>query len=544
MEEKLRAELMGCLPSPEDDSRASRSISIMLKHMQEVFQRQKYVVEPFGWCPDPKLGVFGSRMQGTHLAGSDIDVRLTFEQFTVTDTQKMKEYLGDLYAEFSKLPSDSDLQVTKLISGAKLPLLKLSFEKKLDIDLTLGPDLAADENRHDFGVKDRLEKLPRIHQDAMLLVKHWARRRNLIGIFEGFLSSVAIIVCVFCYFQGSSCATDNLTAILKGFFTWMWSMRNGAWRISCNKGAAQLSSAANSVIFIESPSDQNRNLVAYMPRHNWQIILNEFRRAMMLLESQGDDDIEPQNEDSVEIDASNCVALFSERKPEDSENFDEKGSAETMSDSFRLAGRNWRIPQEESNGCIAAVNSLAKRIKGHLNWSYESCKNDSDSESVDSWICSANVGPWAASSEARASKKAAQKAACLKLLHVIREAANNDHWNGRPPRHKRVALREASESDRGCASSTVGRKSATEVSENGAGGASSIADSKSMAKPSDDNVECASSAAAITFFTKEGEAPVWSLKRPCPAEECQDASSDAAVATSVPPSKQPCLEQK
>lgn len=54
---------------------------------------EEFKVAPFDWTPDVRLERFGSTLQGVALKTSDLDVRMTFEQFCVHGQEKQMRYL-------------------------------------------------------------------------------------------------------------------------------------------------------------------------------------------------------------------------------------------------------------------------------------------------------------------------------------------------------------------------------------------------------------------------------------------------------------------
>lgn len=174
----------------------------------------EFRVEPFDWTPDVQLEAFGSTRQGTALLSSDLDVRMTFEQFDVHGFQRQMKYLKGIEAA----PGDR-FKVVQLVE-AKLPVLRLLFDGKLPVDLSMGSKLEGASPEEDCeGVDQSLAAILAAAADAeaaaaalrfVRLVKAFAKTWGLVDARVGLPSSTSWICLAISFLQMERCLPSLL----------------------------------------------------------------------------------------------------------------------------------------------------------------------------------------------------------------------------------------------------------------------------------------------------------------------------------------------
>lgn len=172
----------------------------------------EFRVEPFDWTPDVRLEAFGSTRQGTALQSSDLDVRMTFEQFEVHGQQRQLKYLRGIEASPGKR-----FEVVQLIE-ARLPVLRLRFDGHLHVDLSMGGTLEGGGARRDedgFGIDQPLTALADAAIDAdavrrfVRLVKAFAKENKLVNAYFGLPSSTTWTCLALVFLQLEGCVPSG-----------------------------------------------------------------------------------------------------------------------------------------------------------------------------------------------------------------------------------------------------------------------------------------------------------------------------------------------
>jgi len=174
-----------------------------LKELQDTctaaLSGEEFHVAPFDWSPDVRLEPFGSVKQGTALLNSDLDVRLSFEQFAVRDEQRQIRYLEAVEAR-----PGPHFEVLRLVR-ARLPVLRLRFRGHLEVDLSMGEELAS-EGEVDLAVQELLYASPDSGARRFVrLVKMFAKAHSLIDAHGGYLNSVSWVFLSIAFLQMESC---------------------------------------------------------------------------------------------------------------------------------------------------------------------------------------------------------------------------------------------------------------------------------------------------------------------------------------------------
>mmetsp|Transcript_20441 Transcript_20441/g.57125 ORF Transcript_20441/g.57125 Transcript_20441/m.57125 type:complete len:475 (-) Transcript_20441:47-1471(-) len=169
---------------------------------------EEFRVAPFDWTPDVMLEAFGSTQQGTALEISDLDVRMTFEQFEVYGKERQLKYLKGIRAN----PGER-FQVRMLIEEAKIPLLRLIFDGQLEVDLSMGGAMAgnrdAEEDAPSVDQPLRALLASAINGDAAVrfvrLVKAFAKASSLVDAHLGLPSSTSWTCLAIAFLQLEGC---------------------------------------------------------------------------------------------------------------------------------------------------------------------------------------------------------------------------------------------------------------------------------------------------------------------------------------------------
>mmetsp|Transcript_19568 Transcript_19568/g.51879 ORF Transcript_19568/g.51879 Transcript_19568/m.51879 type:complete len:411 (-) Transcript_19568:88-1320(-) len=167
---------------------------------------QEFKVAPFDWTPDVRLERFGSTLQGVALNSSDLDVRMTFEQFCVHGQDRQMKYLKGVAAA----PGER-FEVVKLVL-ARLPVLRLRFEGRLDVDLTMGGGVqAGGGNTEELPFVDScIEAVLSAAMDDgprsfVRLVKAFSKAHGLVDAFNGYLNSASWAFLAIVFLQLERC---------------------------------------------------------------------------------------------------------------------------------------------------------------------------------------------------------------------------------------------------------------------------------------------------------------------------------------------------
>jgi len=151
------------------------------------------VVESLGsrWSVKP----FGSFANGCGIQGSDLDATCYCEGVAQQDNHlaldELRKRLGPLLA------CQPRFEVVEEIWGARIPLLKLRFDGRIDVDLSCHNTQAL-QNTHLLSAYVNLH--PAI-QDFIVAVKLWAKTQGICGAASGHLSSYALTMMAVFFLQ-------------------------------------------------------------------------------------------------------------------------------------------------------------------------------------------------------------------------------------------------------------------------------------------------------------------------------------------------------
>eukprot|EP00933_Yihiella_yeosuensis_P008406 TRINITY_DN11382_c2_g1_i1.p1 TRINITY_DN11382_c2_g1~~TRINITY_DN11382_c2_g1_i1.p1 ORF type:complete len:343 (-),score=43.99 TRINITY_DN11382_c2_g1_i1:102-1130(-) len=180
------------------DKTCAECLKALKKMCSDVFSAPEFRVAPFDWTPDVCLEPFGSTRQGTALASSDLDVRMTFEQFAVHGQDRQLKYLRAIEA------APGRFEVIKMVL-ARLPVLRLRFDGWLEVDLTMGG--SAEEGPWiDTCVRSLLTASVDGNAERFVrLVKAFAKEHKLVDAYGGFLNSTSWTCVAISFLQEQGC---------------------------------------------------------------------------------------------------------------------------------------------------------------------------------------------------------------------------------------------------------------------------------------------------------------------------------------------------
>lgn len=288
----------------------------------EVLAAPEFCVAPFDWTPDVRLEAFGSTQQGTALKTSDLDVRMSFEQFEVYGQQRQLRYLKAIQAKPGK-----HFKVVQLIAEAKLPVLRLRFDGRLDVDLTMGGTFTGVDGSEDRSAREEGPGVDH-HVKAVLaaakdeeaarcfvrLAKSFAKASNLVHAHGGYLSSTSWTFLAINFLQLEGClppcaetrsrdavASDAelfrlwpvqlSISLLCRFFSFVEQCGSQPHKVSLLRGRCwplretSCSGAASHPLFVEYPSQRRShfNIAHSLTPASWGTTVRRCRQARMAL---------------------------------------------------------------------------------------------------------------------------------------------------------------------------------------------------------------------------------------------------------------------
>lgn len=295
-----------------------------------------------------KLNVFGSMPTELALDGSDLDMNITLpiEKYLKSPDDEDKNGEGkpgggDVYPKdvaksvlmnLRACISRGGMSNVQCITSARVPLLKFTDpETNIDVDLTVSNLDGALQSRL---LRAHLRVDPRIWELAVL-VRYWAKRRNVSGLTAGFINPLGWTVMVIYFMQHiafpsigtlfhvhnsestkaaresviervrwDSSTMDGVNTLetyqlLKLFFREFSDFPFGERVISLNaqipkekKAYAQNSELGRACpITIEQPLLKNRNIVGYVSESCMKETKNQMRSASFRMENVGREDV-------------------------------------------------------------------------------------------------------------------------------------------------------------------------------------------------------------------------------------------------------------
>ena len=168
---KLAAATLSCLRNlkPRDgDKRA-----VVQARLQELCELA---------VPGSTMQLFGSTACELHAHGADLDLTLLLPLGAAPSYAKQQEIVRHLAQAFEPLQASGEFTLIEAIDRARVPILKLQHAATgLQCDLSIGNDLAVRKTRllHAYVLRDSRGGGTSRVQSLCLLIKHWAKRRDL-----------------------------------------------------------------------------------------------------------------------------------------------------------------------------------------------------------------------------------------------------------------------------------------------------------------------------------------------------------------------------
>merc|ERR1740129_2412635 len=130
---------------------------------------------------------------------------MSFEQFAVHGQERQLRYLQGL-ADATRRSPDELFEVMQLVRTARLPLLRLRFRGRLDVDLTMGDDVEGGGAECDAAIRALLAAAPDGGAHRFVrVIKAFAKGRGLVDAYGGYLNSLSWTCLAICFLQGERC---------------------------------------------------------------------------------------------------------------------------------------------------------------------------------------------------------------------------------------------------------------------------------------------------------------------------------------------------
>ena len=132
--------------------------------------------------PGSTMQLFGSTACELHAHGADLDLTLLLPLGAAPSYAKQQEIVRHLAQAFEPLQASGEFTLVEAIDRARVPILKLQHAATgLQCDLSIGNDLAVRKTRllHAYVLRDSRGGGTSRVQSLCLLIKHWAKRRDL-----------------------------------------------------------------------------------------------------------------------------------------------------------------------------------------------------------------------------------------------------------------------------------------------------------------------------------------------------------------------------
>mmetsp|Transcript_55844 Transcript_55844/g.141423 ORF Transcript_55844/g.141423 Transcript_55844/m.141423 type:complete len:665 (+) Transcript_55844:108-2102(+) len=185
LESELQARLAECALSEEEKACIDRCTSELQSNIEQLGS---------GWS----LKLFGSAANGFGTRNSDIDATCVEEDSSADgaqDAQSAADFLKERVCPvFMEHPQFS---IVEEVLGANIPILKLRFEDRLDVDLSYRNVEALQNTRLLRGYADLDHRV----RDLGILVKMWARAADVWGASRRFLSSYTFTLLAIYFMQ-------------------------------------------------------------------------------------------------------------------------------------------------------------------------------------------------------------------------------------------------------------------------------------------------------------------------------------------------------
>lgn len=274
------------------------------------------------------VSLYGSVPTGLVLGDSDIDVAISVPSLCSEDTREndeMRKQKGvEILHYLCRAAKKDGMEKAFVIGNARVPVLRyFDRETQVDVDVTLNNDRSLLLSRL---MRKHLQTDRRIWELCMI-VKHWAKQRNVIGVPQGHINAMGWMLMVIFFMQhlvvpriGRLCRTkekhsryativevpwrtigrsgrnlDGIQKLVIEFFrVFGYEFDYEREAISVNLGErAQIKDVSTGAIdvalFIEQPLAPGKNVVEHVSRRNLEIARREMKKAYSTLCAQTDD---------------------------------------------------------------------------------------------------------------------------------------------------------------------------------------------------------------------------------------------------------------
>jgi len=144
--------------------------------------------------PEAALEPFGSTRSGLATRGSDVDVHCDLH----TTSKSVPSQVRALARLLPRaLPSESRAKVVAVLAQTRVPLIKLSMEHDVRVDLTFSSEQYGVYNSDLIGLYCREQRVAQV----VKLVKLWAKLRGVGDASKGYLSSYSWTLLVLAFMQ-------------------------------------------------------------------------------------------------------------------------------------------------------------------------------------------------------------------------------------------------------------------------------------------------------------------------------------------------------
>lgn len=278
-----------------------------------------------------KVYMYGSGTIGLALSTSDVDIALVLpgkaDALEASKNEPQARTKTEVLSLLRRCVLKAKMESVCLIDTAKIPVLRYwDPEAKVDVDITLGsgnPILLSRFMRRHMQSDVRVWEL-------CMCIKHWAKKRNLSGVFPGcYINSIGWTIMVIFFLQhiafpsvaslfrikgkmsnhctivkvpwltnrlqdtNSQLKTSELLTRFFQFFGYEFDFNETAVSLNCQTlveaKAARIDK--NSAMFIEQPLVPGANVVGHVTTNSLERTLNEMRRGYFECLTAGDVDV-------------------------------------------------------------------------------------------------------------------------------------------------------------------------------------------------------------------------------------------------------------
>eukprot|EP00927_Polykrikos_kofoidii_P072915 TRINITY_DN68996_c0_g1_i1.p1 TRINITY_DN68996_c0_g1~~TRINITY_DN68996_c0_g1_i1.p1 ORF type:complete len:414 (+),score=62.98 TRINITY_DN68996_c0_g1_i1:133-1374(+) len=273
VEERDAAVEKALAPSEDDSRNAERCVNLVNKIARRL---------------GADCVLVGSWAQETSLHRSDMDLALVFNGQFEDDGDKTEKV--QVLQSFVARARGTGLRLVEEVFQAKVPIVRLEFgeapDQLVEVDISIGNSRSG---MLDDYIREDLRKTPHCRR-LLLLVKHWARCRNINKALFGFPNSLSWSLLVVFFFR--SVSTGSLAGPVRNvfcdFLEWVRSLGfrpNNRVKLSTREGRWLPLSAFDkeAVLWIEDPTNSRNNVCRSLRLTSWHAVIEEVDRALECL---------------------------------------------------------------------------------------------------------------------------------------------------------------------------------------------------------------------------------------------------------------------